>query len=241
MAAIRAVGERTRSLEAQVAAAPRPEEGGDRKRPCGEVSSSTTASTAAAGSADLLVIWILGLPRELLATQLKKFAAQLLGDVSVDMARHSVVRAFNLENRFSVNFDSVFMAHKFLSHYRENDIVFEGTKLRARPDRSADVRQRNRILGGLWAELSARPALDSKSIGQNGPKGKVFVSDMESEQVWILFTLTTHGHADVHIESNSESCSAVGLGGEEARDIVDKVTTKVTAAAAASNAPAETR
>ena len=53
MAAIRAVGERTSSLEAQFAAAPRPEEGGDRKRPCREVSSSATASTAAPGSADL--------------------------------------------------------------------------------------------------------------------------------------------------------------------------------------------
>ena len=160
------------------------------------------------------------------------------------MARHSVVRAFNLENRFSINFGSVFMAHKFfsfLSHYRENDIIFEGTKLRARLDRGADVRQRNRILGGLWAELSARLALSSKSIGQNGPKGKVFVPDKESEQVWILFTLTTHGHANVHIEIDSESCSAVGLTEEDARDIVDKVIAKVVAAAAAPSASAEAR
>jgi len=230
MAAVRAVGERTRVLEAQLSAEAGSADGGDRKRRAMSTP-STAPSSATSVAPDPQVVWILGFPRELLATRLKKFANEVMAGVSVDMDKHAVVKSYNLENKCSISFDSVFMAHRFLDYCRENDIMYEGTKLRVRPDRSADARQRNRILGGLWSELATKIDLTKRAIGQNGPKGKVFVSEKDGESVAIVFTLTAHGANDLHIEINAEACAAIGLTDEAARDIVDRVKAKVAAAA----------
>ena len=58
-------------------------------------------------------------------------------------------------------------------------------------------------------------------MGQNGPKGKIFVADPSNDDLWIVFRLTGHGAEDLHVEIDADSCKAVHLSEEKARDMID--------------------
>eukprot|EP00972_Heterocapsa_arctica_P102612 15122791-Heterocapsa_arctica.AAC.1 len=47
-------------------------------------------------------------------------------------------------------------------------------EIRVRPDRTAEVRHRNKIMGKLWEQLEKHiaSAAPGSKVGQNGPKGK---------------------------------------------------------------------
>ena len=169
------------------------------------------------------IVWMLGFPRELLANKLKKFALETVDTMMPGWKDKVVVKAFNLDQKCSVEFDSAYGAHKFLDLSRDDPPKFEMQPIRVRPDRSAEARYKNRIMGGLWKGLELR--LDSSGgrykIGQNGPKGKVFLVDNSTEEVWVIFQITHHGSNDITIEIKEEACTTFRLAPEVARDIVD--------------------
>eukprot|EP00972_Heterocapsa_arctica_P106190 15643507-Heterocapsa_arctica.AAC.1 len=57
-------------------------------------------------------------------------------------------------------------------------------------------------MGKLWEQLEkhvANAAPGSK-VGQNGPKGKVFVANVANDEVAIIFKIDEHGSKDMRIE-----------------------------------------
>ena len=169
------------------------------------------------------VIWFLGFPRELMATKLKKFASDAVDAAMPGWSQRIVVKAFNLEQKCSVEFETAYGAHKFLDSARDDPPVFEMRTIRIRADRTVEARYRNRVMGELWKGLEARikNANGRYKVGQNGPKGKVFVADAISEEVWVIFKVETHGSNDINVETVEESCTECQLSLEVARDIVD--------------------
>eukprot|EP00972_Heterocapsa_arctica_P074361 10973907-Heterocapsa_arctica.AAC.1 len=78
-------------------------------------------------------------------------------------------------------------------------------------------------MGKLWEQLEKHvaTAAPGSKVGQNGPKGKVFVADKASENVAVIFKIDTHGSKDIRIEVCEDGCKAIGLTEEAARDFVD--------------------
>lgn len=203
MAAVQALGERTRTMEAQLREITDSENENERKRRAlGSVSTRSTRSMASTATAhkdgvDPQMVWCLGFPRDLLAQTLKDFVGDIVKKM-MPLDTVYTVRAYNLENRCAICFGSVREAHSFLERVRDATTEFENAKLRFRPDRSAEARQRNKVLGGLWQGLTAKiDTTGAKKIGQNGPKGKVFVADASAGKVWIIYTLD-HAHRGRH-------------------------------------------
>eukprot|EP00972_Heterocapsa_arctica_P067293 9931010-Heterocapsa_arctica.AAC.1 len=94
-----------------------------------------------------------------------------------------VIKANNLDQKCSIEFDSEFGAHKFLDLCRDDEIIFtmsQGTpdesnhEIRIKPDRAAEARHHNKIMGKLWEQLAQHIAISApgRKVGQNGPKGK---------------------------------------------------------------------
>eukprot|EP00972_Heterocapsa_arctica_P012061 1769404-Heterocapsa_arctica.AAC.1 len=66
-------------------------------------------------------------------------------------------------------------------------------------------------MGKLWEQLEkhiATPAPGSR-VGQNGPKGKVFVADKDKENVAVIFKIDSHGSKDIHIEVCELGCKTI--------------------------------
>jgi hypothetical protein len=190
-------------------------------------SRSTRASSASASvrgsTANPAVVWMMGFPAEMMEMRLKKFAKAAVEERMKGWSDRIVVKAVNLDQKLSIEFDSEFGAHKFLDLCRETPVKYELTVLRVRPDRTAEVRNRNRILGKLWQQLEAaiKETHPNHKVGQNGPKGKVFVVDPSGEEVHIVFRLANQGATNMVIEVVEEGCKKVGLSEERARDFVD--------------------
>jgi len=190
-------------------------------------SRSTRASSASAGSrsdmANPSAVWMLFFPVELMEIKLRRFASATVEERMRGWSERIVVKARNLDQKLCIEFDSEFGAHKFLDLCRNHPIKYELTALRVRPDRTAEVRHRNRIMGKLWHQVEEhiRESMPGHKVGQNGPKGKVFVVDPTGEEVVIIFKTSNHGADNMVIEVQEEGCKHIGLSEEKARDFVD--------------------
>eukprot|EP00972_Heterocapsa_arctica_P046539 6867457-Heterocapsa_arctica.AAC.1 len=159
----------------------------------------------------------------------KQFATAAVEENMTGWSNRIVIKATNLYQKCSIEFESDFGAHKFMDLCRENNIYFttkQGTadeskhEIRVRPDRTAEARYRNKIMGKLWEQLEKHviTAAPGSKVGQNGPKGKVFVADKDNENVAVIFKIEAHGSNYIRIEVCEDGCKAIGLSEEIARD-----------------------
>ena len=196
MASISELARRTEQLERTMDEGKDEEDEGRRTRRRTEggsnASRSTRASSASASvrgnTANPAVVWMMGFPNEMMEVKLKRFAKAAVDERMKGWGDRIVVKAVNLDQKLSIEFDSEFGAHKFLDLCRETPVRYELTALRVRPDRTAEARNRNRIMGKLWQQVGAaiRDSRPGFKVGQNGPRGRVFVMDPSGEEVNVI-------------------------------------------------------
>ena len=92
------------------------------------------------------------------------------------------------------------------------------------------------MMGHLWRQLEEN--INNQGgrykIGQNGPKGKVFVADNTNDEVWVVFRISQHGGEQV-VEVDADACKACGVSEEHARDMIDKAKAAANTRAASSS------
>ena len=103
---------------------------------------------------------------------------------------------------FSIKFETEEMAKEFLNQAIPMQITWEDPRnkelkaMKFSKEKPYSEKQVNKILGSLWQNL--REPLSkaetwkkaSMSLGQNGPKGLVFVKDSEIDDVYVLYNVT---------------------------------------------------
>ena len=63
------------------------------------------------------------------------------------------IKAYNLEDKFSISFDHEFGASKIVQDCADDHLSFDGYPLRVRADRSIEVRNKNRLMGNMWKRI----------------------------------------------------------------------------------------
>ena len=85
-----------------------------------EESGVSQAATAASGSRpNPNQVWLLGFPRELLKSNLEKFAKKLIETKMPSWAGRFTVKAYNLETKCAVIFEEAYGAHRLLDLCRD--------------------------------------------------------------------------------------------------------------------------
>ena len=52
-------------------------------------------------------------------------------------------------------------------------------------------------------------------------KGKIYIMDVNSEEVWELFTFSGQGSVNTHVATNAKHLLHIGISEEVARDLID--------------------
>eukprot|EP00972_Heterocapsa_arctica_P062737 9253298-Heterocapsa_arctica.AAC.1 len=96
---------------------------GRRMAPTSQASAPSMASTRAP-DANPAIIWMFGFPVEMMNKQLRQFATTAVENKITGWSSRIVIKANNLDQKCSIEFDPDLRAHKFLDICREDKIYF---------------------------------------------------------------------------------------------------------------------
>ena len=146
---------------------------------------------------------------------MKKFASDVIKARMPYADIRFVTNAFDLVGKVSIAFESDFLAKQFVEECADKPIEHESRSIRARRDQPQDVRDRNRVIGKLreMVHEDAKEVLhDGRfEVGSNNPKGKVFISEVATGRLCVLFTVTDSEQGGPKVTLNDEDIAAAGL------------------------------
>ena len=165
--------------------------------------------------------WFLGFKRDHSRIFLRKFITEQITTRMPNASGHFIPKAYDLERKASVTFDSEFLANQFCELCTDTPIQHEENDIRVRVDRALEVRTRNRLIGKLRSRCEDATNLQSGrfAVGSNNPKGKIFITEVATGQVWVLFNLSDDGLGGQKVEVNAEDVVACGMTIEVAQQI----------------------
>ncbi len=170
------------------------------KRHAPESSEGSTAFDSMSGATDGMNtkrVWFTGFPRKLLSQTLHSWAEDALKPTMKPGTWDSLkVKAYNAKRNFSVEFDTTEQAKNYLEVMRAQRLVWvepmdnSAHDIRARPDRTLDVRVLTKFLTILWKRIHTALTNngrweDQYKLSTTGRGGVLYISD--GNQVWEFF------------------------------------------------------
>ena len=175
------------------------------------------------GDANPTKVWFFGFTKELPRSVLRKFITDSIMAKVPSANGRFVPKAFDLEKKASVTFETPFLAQMFCELCQdEGAITHNGSPIRVQMDRSQATRARNRLIGKLREQCEFK--LDLRNgryqVGSNNPKGKVFVHDESSGDLWVLFIIRALDDGKVAVDMDEEVIKTCGLDPDIAKAMI---------------------
>ena len=78
-------------------------------------------------------------------------------------------------------------------------------------------------MGNMWKRIEDLMTVDKAryKLGSSAPKGKIFVIDSISDEVWTVLSLTQHGSNEFLVETNAGNLKHLGISEECAQTLID--------------------